>query len=76
MVLSASLRSASSLLSRQFLRPSVLSSAAIASKKPAFGAISGARGLTATFNPQVKVLAVLYDVSFAPCLCLFQLDPH
>ncbi|RPB16193.1 D-isomer specific 2-hydroxyacid dehydrogenase [Morchella conica CCBAS932] len=59
MVFAAPLRSSSSLLRRQFLRPSVLS--ATTARKTAFGAISGARTLTATFNPQVKVLAVLYD---------------
>jgi formate dehydrogenase len=30
-------------------------------RKQVFGAVSGARALTTTFNPQVKVLAVLYD---------------
>lgn len=55
MVLSASLRASSALLRRQFLRPST-----------PFGAISGARSLTASFHPQVKVLAVLYDVSSLP----------
>lgn len=60
MVFSAPLRSV--LLRRQFLRPSLLLAPA-ASPRPAFGAVSGTRKLTATFNPQVKVLAVLYDVS-------------
>lgn len=64
MVLSASLRSSSALLRRQFLRPSTN----IAARNSTFGAISGARTLTAGFNPQVKVLAVLYDVR-NPSLC-------
>ncbi|PUU72938.1 NAD-dependent formate dehydrogenase AciA/Fdh [Tuber borchii] len=59
MVLSTPLRSVPSLLRRQFLRPSLFASRT--TRKPVFGAISGARMLTATFNPQVKVLAVLYD---------------
>jgi len=61
MVLSTPLRSVPSLLRRQFLRPSLFASGT--TRKSVFGAISGARTLTATFNPQVKVLAVLYDVS-------------
>ena len=61
MVLSTPLRSVPSLLRRQFLRPSLFASRT--TRNPVFGAISGARTLTATFNPQVKVLAVLYDVS-------------
>ncbi|KAG0640220.1 NAD-dependent formate dehydrogenase AciA/Fdh [Tuber brumale] len=60
MVLSAPLRSVPSLLRRQFLRPPLLLAPGVA-RRQVFGAVSGARTLTATFNPQVKVLAVLYD---------------
>ncbi|KAG0127943.1 NAD-dependent formate dehydrogenase AciA/Fdh [Tuber indicum] len=60
MVLSTPLRSVPSLLRRQFLRPPLLFAPEVA-RKQVFGAVSGARALTTTFNPQVKVLAVLYD---------------
>ncbi|KAL7267633.1 formate dehydrogenase (NAD+) [Rhizina undulata] len=62
MVLSAPLRTSAGLLRRQLMRPSPLLSSAAPGKsilsKPTFVA---RRTLTSTFNPQVKVLAVLYD---------------